>query len=845
MKRFTALALCLAFLFSLPALATISVTTARIVYTGSGSTGPFPVPFHFTDDSELTVTKISSTSLATVSVLTLDVDYTVTGAGTTSGYVTLISTLSSSYKLVIQRGSDYLQSTDYEEGEAFTAATHEAALDKHTRELQEIKDASDRSLKLLPGTTDTTINVHLANPAASKAICWDSTGKALTNCSTTTISVASLDMVANYSDFAAMIAAIGSTPTTMLVTEATAPDENSTVPCTLKLFFVNGAALNPASGVKITLCSPNNIIAQPDQEIFGGNGTIVFQQPGTVYADWWGPAKDGTTDDYADLNATITSVPAKSTVVFGNGTYRVSKEFYITKGITIGGVCSGEGTVIKSLAAPANTLITWKPANPDIEHTGIKCITLDGNNTTNYGLWVRQSNLGVFEDIVAQNFVLDGVHLEAYEIDDVDENLHSVSLNRCSFKLNANGIHYKRGSSDMGNNLTVNDSHCYYNTHACAWAHGDNSTLNYNMEPIGTTLTWNGGSVEGRALTADDFGFLATAGSTIHVNDPYIEMYDGGWDYYSIQKSTVYVRGGSSTMLEASMTEDNSTICLEESTATTTGGISYNVGNRKLRRCVGDLISDNLKYGSPEYPTPRYGGYKAWKGDRWINAYGTEYVQVADGTEQALCNDNGTYCTYPYSAGHYVASGNNRWTPQNRIVIPISAADLNAQTKDIFWAEGDYLLYNVQFVVVRPFVTTNTSGCTNDGGDVEAFFNIGTDSSRDQFISAAQASASKLIENATISAWDNNDTEAVLYHQEKSHPSWWMPGRTAYSRTIYVADNGTVQSGASVWPYWKRSYIKLYACPYTGGSADGTWTDGFGYIVITGDSLEYNNSDTR
>lgn len=832
MKRLAALSLCVALLFSLPVLATISVTTARIVYTGSGSTGPFPVPFHFTADSELTVTKISATSLATVSVLTLDVDYTVTGAGTTSGYVTLISTLSSAHKLVIQRGSDYLQSTDYEEGEAFTAATHEAALDKHTRELQEIKDASDRSLKLLPGTTDTTINVHLANPAASKAICWDSTGKALTNCSTTTISVASLDMVANYADFAAMVAAVGSTPTTMLVTEATAPDENSTVPCTLKLFFVNGAALNPTSGVKIILCSPDNIIAQPDQEIFGGNGTIVFQQPGIIYSDWWGPAKDGT-DAYADLNASIESAPATSTVIIGKGVHTLETGLSVRDGINIRGNCSSnveDGTyssTLKSGAGATGSLLTYWPANPYPGQTEIECLTLDGNDVGSDGLEIKRAVNVKVRNVVAYDFTARGFYVNGY-LDGSDYgSFMGLSFDNCWSGKNAKGFAIERNGTGVWGPVSFRDCYTYYNS-VGVFVKGQNST----SEHYGTVFSWDGGSVEGLGGGAWDVGFRLKDGVNAQISNTYIETYATDPHHFWLSgNSFASVRGGNvSAVYWNSKYEDNSTLCMDSPGANAGyfnnlyGGQRY-VGFLTNRMCVGGRISDKKEYGSPNFPKTdsvgQVGNPNTYKGMRFTDGYGTEYIQV---------EDNGTYETDGAVGGQ-----NARWGVHNgRAIIPFDYNTLNAGNVVIFQSETDFLLTNIYIVVTTAF-THNDNDAVCDGTDENNGVSVGTTSYRNKYIGKQvdYGASYQLLgqDNATITALDNNDSstgQGVLRWSSTRRPGYLMIGRA-------VVDMAT-----NSYEYlYDRSYIGLYPCP--NNLTTPQWTAGEGYVVIEGHNFEYQN----
>jgi len=154
---------------------TIETTANRISYTGSGTTGPFSFPYYFLDDGDLTVIKTTIAD-GTEETLTLTTDYTVSGAGEAAGgSVTLVATLSSSYKLTIIRDPDILQPADYPANDRFPAATHEEALDRATMILQRLKDLIDRSFRLSDGDVS-GISLILSNLGAGKLIAVNSAG---------------------------------------------------------------------------------------------------------------------------------------------------------------------------------------------------------------------------------------------------------------------------------------------------------------------------------------------------------------------------------------------------------------------------------------------------------------------------------------------------------------------------------------------------------------------------------------------------------------------------------------------------------------------------------------------
>lgn len=157
---------------------TVETTTARVTYTGAGTTGPFSVPFYFLEDDDLTVIKTTIAD-GTETTLVLTTDYVVSGAADEAGgSVTLTASLSSAYKLTIIRDPDLLQSSDYPSNDKFPATTHERVVDKLTMIAQRLKDLINRSFRLSDGDVS-GISLSLSNLSASKLIAVNSDGTEL------------------------------------------------------------------------------------------------------------------------------------------------------------------------------------------------------------------------------------------------------------------------------------------------------------------------------------------------------------------------------------------------------------------------------------------------------------------------------------------------------------------------------------------------------------------------------------------------------------------------------------------------------------------------------------------
>lgn len=156
---------------------TVASSTARVSYSGNGSTTSFSVTFYFLEDSHLQVIIRSSTGTETIK--TLGTDYTVTGAGNPAGGAVVFGTApASGQTVVIVRDVPLTQQTDYQANDPFPAESHEEALDKLTMLSQQLQDAVDRSIKLSTTNTMTSTEFTVgASARANKILAFDSAGE--------------------------------------------------------------------------------------------------------------------------------------------------------------------------------------------------------------------------------------------------------------------------------------------------------------------------------------------------------------------------------------------------------------------------------------------------------------------------------------------------------------------------------------------------------------------------------------------------------------------------------------------------------------------------------------------
>lgn len=169
----------------------IETVDNRISYTGSGTTGPFSFPYYFLSNGDLKVVKVTIAD-GTEEVLLLTTHYTVAGAGEEAGgEVTLVSSLSSSYKLVIFRDPPLTQTSSYPRNDPFPAETHEQIVDKLTMLEQRTRELALRSLHQPDGDIETIEALPAAIDRASAYLAFDAEGDPIASSGTSTGLVAS------------------------------------------------------------------------------------------------------------------------------------------------------------------------------------------------------------------------------------------------------------------------------------------------------------------------------------------------------------------------------------------------------------------------------------------------------------------------------------------------------------------------------------------------------------------------------------------------------------------------------------------------------------------------------
>jgi len=309
----------------------ISIETTKVQYVGTGAQTVFAYPFRILQDSDLLVI-VSNDSTGAETTLTLNSDYTVSGAGDDGGgNVTLdsASLCESGQTLTILRNIPATQTTDYVDGEAFSAESFENALDKLTMIQQQQREEINRAPKL-PKSSSIT-DIVLPNPTANNYIGWNAGATGLANMSGPVITTATayeIDALVsygggtNYTD-ATINAALTAIGTTNKVTLLLRPG-TWVIGSNVDWSAYTNVTFKIPSGTQISHGSYTLKMPYPDVGLYywnvGTGATTYYGNVGRVWVAWYGADPTGVILSNAAFTAAKRS---SSTLYLGTGIFRL------------------------------------------------------------------------------------------------------------------------------------------------------------------------------------------------------------------------------------------------------------------------------------------------------------------------------------------------------------------------------------------------------------------------------------------------------------------------------------------------------------------------------------------
>lgn len=166
---------------------TLSSATVRSTYAGNGATTVFAIGFHVFDEDEVEVLLVDADGSETVQTLTTH--YSVSGVGTATGNVTMVTAPASGQTLVIRSAVPNTQTTDLRNQGPVRPETVETALDRAVRIAQQLLDEIARAIRLPDGETGTDAKTLLPALAsrASRFFAWNASGEPIASAGVTEV----------------------------------------------------------------------------------------------------------------------------------------------------------------------------------------------------------------------------------------------------------------------------------------------------------------------------------------------------------------------------------------------------------------------------------------------------------------------------------------------------------------------------------------------------------------------------------------------------------------------------------------------------------------------------------
>lgn len=115
------------------------------------------------------------------------------------------------------------------------------------------------------------------------------------------------DIVSNYADLPAAVAAIGATPKTLLINTTTTCTASTTIPSTLSIIVMQPGLIAISTGQTLTINGPFNAGVY---QVFNcvGTSTVVFGNPVKIPPEWFGYTPAATIKNISDMLCAGTSV---------------------------------------------------------------------------------------------------------------------------------------------------------------------------------------------------------------------------------------------------------------------------------------------------------------------------------------------------------------------------------------------------------------------------------------------------------------------------------------------------------------------------------------------------------
>ena len=418
---------------------TINATSVRKEAAGNGVTLPFPYPFRFLTDGDLTVLLVDDvTGVPTTQIL--GTHYNVTGAGDAAGgTVTFVTAPPTLKTVVIFNNPALTQGVDLVNNDPLPVETSvERPFDRLTLIAQRNRDLLERALRLPDGDSG-FVAADMILPAKvtrkSNYLAFDANGKPIASAAQSGVpTTAFMATVLDDANAAAALSTLGvSAYVQTLLDDANAEAARRTlkalgvVETFAALKATTVANLSNGDAIEVlyrttagdgggglfrwvaadTTADNGGTILTPDSAPANGRWNRVFDA-GIVNVKWFGAVADGATSDATAVANTIAALPNGGTVFLPAGTYAFSAGIALNVlGVSLVGAGRG-ATKIKRLSGIASGTATITVTG---HYCAIRDLMVDNNSQNGDGVKWSNANEGEIRFCRIENVVSTGIAL--------------------------------------------------------------------------------------------------------------------------------------------------------------------------------------------------------------------------------------------------------------------------------------------------------------------------------------------------------------------------------------------------------------------------------------------------
>jgi hypothetical protein len=297
-------------------------------YAANDSVVEFAGTFRLAAEDEVEVLLTDASGVETS--LVLDDDYSVTPTGGSypadSFTITTVATYATGEFITMIRDTPFTQPTTYANGGPYTASINEASYDRGVYQTQQLKEVTDRCLQIAASDTTTSVDAteYINSIEASEAAAAASAAAAAQSAiDAADYEYPSEELLSNYADITAALAAIGSTPTNLVIDQVETLTGNVSIPATITLRWVKGVVWDIGTHT-LTI---NGAVLPANHQFFsvtsGAVAGLRFSRP-----QWFGATADGVTNDSTPITQAFAATPTGA-VNFSSGVYRLSSNITI------------------------------------------------------------------------------------------------------------------------------------------------------------------------------------------------------------------------------------------------------------------------------------------------------------------------------------------------------------------------------------------------------------------------------------------------------------------------------------------------------------------------------------